>query len=106
MFFQTTFKIFFSKIEILPDLSIDHSLVTLTMSKSQSFAKGSTFWKFNSSFIYGEIYVSKMKDSIQEFKTKNIFNDNIQLDWDFFKNEIQHFTINYCQNIAKKYKKE
>ena len=30
------------------------------------------FWKFNDTLIYGKIYVSKMKELIQEFKTKQI----------------------------------
>ena len=46
-----------------------------------------------------------MKELIQEFKVKKSLNDNNQINWEFLKYEIQEFTINCSNNIAKKYTK-
>ena len=59
------------------------------MSKSQNFAKENGFKKFNSSLIHDEIYLSKTKEFVQQFKT-------------FLKHEMRKFTINYLKNVAKK----
>lgn len=61
IFLSNSLQEFISTIDILPDLSTDHSSVTFTVAKPLIFAKGSGFWKFNSSLINDEIYVSKMK---------------------------------------------
>ena len=90
--FSNSLQEFVSKTDILPAVSTDHSRVTLTVLKSQNIAEENGFKKFNSSLIHDEIYLSKMKEFIQEFKT-------------FLKHEIWKFTINYLKNVAKKPKK-
>lgn len=67
--------------------------------------KQTAFGNFGSLLIYYEIYVYKMKELIQEFKVKKSLNDNNQINWEYLKYEIQEFTINYSNNIAKKYTK-
>ena len=47
-----------------------------------------------------------MKEIIPEFKVKKSLNDNNQINWEFLKYEIQEFTINYSNNIAKNTRKE
>ena len=82
IFLSNSLQEFVSKINILPVLSTAHSPVTLIVSKSQNFPKETVFGnlKLVNLRLNLWIYVSKMKELIQEFQTKsNLVNDNNQL---------------------------
>lgn len=64
IFLSNSHQEFVSQSDILPVLSIDFCLVALTMSKSQNFTEGNSVRNFDSSLIYDNIYVSRIKELI------------------------------------------
>ena len=81
-------------------LSTDHSPVTISISRSKN--RGHGFWKFNSSLLSDQNYVTKTKNLIQTFHSNENLIPNAQLKWELLKYEIQKFTINYIQKTCKR----
>ena len=56
---------------------------------------GKNFWKFNSSLINDEKYVTQMKQHINEVKCQfnSAFGKKAHLQWEFSKCEIWKFSI-------------
>ena len=85
-------------------LSTDHSPVNISISKSKNCIHGHGFWKFNSSLLSDQNYVTKAKNLIQTFQSNQDFVLNAQLKWELLKYEIRKFTINYSKKLAKERK--
>ena len=85
-------------------LSTDHSAATISISKSKNRIHGHGFWKFNSSLLSDQNYVTKTKNLIQTFHSNQNFISNAQLKWELLKYEIRKFTINYSKKLAKEHK--
>ena len=62
---------------------------------------GHGFWKFNSSAIYDNVL--GIKKLIPRFKSKHKAN-NLQLNWELLKDEIQKLTTQYSPPLKKKFK--
>ena len=82
-------------------LSTDHSPVTISISKSKNCIHGHGFWKFNSSLLSEQNYVTKTKSLIHS--NQNLI-PNAQLKWELLKSKIRKFTINYSKKLAKERK--
>ena len=82
-------------------LSTDHSPVTISISKSKNRIPGHGFWKFNSSLLSDQNYVTKTKDFVETFLSNQNLIPNAQLKWELLKYEIRKFTINYSKKLAK-----
>ena len=82
-------------------LSTDHSPVTISIPKSKNRIHGHSFWKFNSSLLSDQNYVTKTKNLIQTFHSNQKFTPNAQLKWELLKYQIQKFTMNYSKKLAK-----
>ena len=85
-------------------LSTDHSPVTISISKSKNCIHGHGFWKFNSSLLSDQNYVTKTKSLIQTFHSNQNLILNAQLKWELLKYKIRKFTINYSKKLAKEFK--
>ena len=85
-------------------LSTDHSPVTISISKSENRIHGHGFWKFNSSLLSDQNYVTKTKNLIQTFHSNQNLIPNAQLKWELLKYKIRKFTINYSKKLAKERK--
>ena len=86
-------------------LSTDHSPVTISIPKSKNRIHGHSFWKFNSSLLSDQNYVTKTKNLIQTFHSNQNFTPNAQLKWELLKYQIQKFTMNYSKKLAKERRK-
>ena len=76
-------------------------MISLLCDKSDK--NGNGFWKFNSSLVYDEVYVEKMKkkNDYKKWFNKPIYGKR-QTKWEFLKYEIRKFNIDYLKIIAKK----
>ena len=81
------------KVDILPGVKSDHSLLTLsvTLEKEQKWGRG--LWKLNVSLLTDTSYINFIKSVIQEAinDSKNL-SDNYMI-WDFIKCRIRTETI-------------
>ena len=95
---------FVSKTNIKASFLSDHSSVFFTSSDSALDTYGKGLWKFNSSLIENEEYVSAMKKhimvTIKNFEKENINDDQIL--WEFLKYEIRNFTIMFTKKNTLK----
>ena len=82
-----------NKVDILPGVKSDHSLLTLsvTLEKEQKWGQG--LWKLNVSLLTDTSYINFIKSVIQEAinDSKNL-SDNYMI-WDFIKCRIRTETI-------------
>ena len=56
---------------ITPGYRTDHSLVTITLRKSE-FKRDRQFWKFNNSLLRDKTYIDQIKTLINEIKKNNM----------------------------------
>ena len=107
-FISNNMQEFFSKTDILTSFLSDHSPVFFTSSDSALDTYGKGLWKFNSSLIENEEYVSAMKKhimvTIKNFEKENINDDQIL--WEFLKYEIRNFTKGSQKKHAKTVKEK
>ena len=91
---------------VLASLLTDHSPISFSYCKNEESNSGRGFWKFNNSLIENEEYVQQMKKCISD-TLNELFNENIlddQIKWEYFKNNIRKYTINFSKQLAKKHK--
>ena len=107
-FISNNMQQFVCKTDILASFLSDHSPVFFTSSDSALDTYGKGLWKFNSSLIKNEEYVSAMKKhimvTIKNFEKENINDDQIL--WEFLKYEIRNFTIMFTKKHAKTVRQE
>ena len=77
-----------------------------SLSKGKGNIRNKGFWKFSSSLIKNQNYISEIKDLIRNFNTKNDCDFSRQLKWEFLKYEIHKFTIHYTKGLAKERKQK
>ena len=68
--------------------------------------KGPGFWKFNSSLLEDNRYVSQLRENILEFKSKYETVEDLGLRWDLIKMEIRGFTVKYTKIKARRRRDE
>ena len=68
--------------------------------------KGPGFWKFNSSLLEDNRYVSQLRENILEFKSKYETVEDLGLRWDLIKMEIRGFTVKYTTIKARRRRDE
>ena len=98
---------FAKKCDIVHAPESDHSAVSLILqSDHQNQKRGPGFWKFNTSLLKDETYVSALKINFPIFKEKYKETQDLGLKWDLIKMEIRGFTIQYSKRKAKKNRDE
>ena len=80
---------------------IDHSPVLFSLGKEKTKIRGKGFWKFNSSLIKDQNYITEIKKLIRNFSNENESLFNCQLKWELLKYEVRKFTIKYTKHVAK-----
>ena len=104
-FISNSFQDVITHADFFATLSTDHSPVAISISKSKNRIHGHGFWKFNSSLLSDQNYVTKTKNLIQTFHSNQNFTPNAQLKWELLKYQIQKFTMNYSKKPAKERRK-
>ena len=91
------------KVSILPFFCSDHSPISCILESSSQIQLAKIFWKFNSSLVSDEKYVTQMKQHINEVKNQfsPAFGNKARVRWEFLKYEIRKFSIQFSKNKAK-----
>ena len=85
----------------------DHSAVQINLIAEEfKRNKGPGFWKFNSSLLEDNRYVSQLRENILEFKSKYETVEDLGLRWDLIKMEIRGFTVKYTKIKARRRRDE
>lgn len=87
--------------DIKPSIFSDHSLIQISIITSVASRHGKGFFKFNTSLLKDDQYVSKVKECIGEFVKEN---DTVQdkcLFWDLLKCKIRGMTISHASHKAR-----
>ena len=84
----------------------DHSAITISFNSFDEQAGCSSYWKFNSSLVNDDYYVSMLNQKIPEWQEE--FNEVLdkRVLWDLIKYRVRQFTIKYAKEKAKKKRKQ
>ena len=63
--------------------------------------KGPAFWKFNTTLLEDEVYISALQENLPKFKDKYSDLTDSGLKWDLIEMEIRGFTVKYFKRKAK-----
>ena len=82
----------------------DHSVITISFNSLDELARGPSYWKFNSSLVNDDCYVSMLNQKIPEWQKE--FNEVLdkRVLWDLIKYRVRQFTIKYAKKKGKKKK--
>ena len=69
IFISNNIQEYFKKVSILPSFCSDHSPISCILESFSKIQLGKNFWKFNSSLINDEKYVTQIKQHISEVKS-------------------------------------
>ena len=89
-----------SKVEILPGVFSDHSMLMIEISV-KDLERGRGFWKFNSMLLHDVDYVLHIKNLIKLYDEKYNYLEDKGLKWELIKSEIRSFTVPYCVKMKK-----
>ena len=85
----------------------DHSAVQINLiSEESKQTKGPSFWKFNTSLLEDNQYVSQLRENLPQFKSKYESVEDLGLRWDLIKMEIRGFTAKYTKIKERKRRDE
>lgn len=84
----------------------DHSAITISFNSLDEQARGPSYWKFNSSLVDDDYYVSMINEKIPEWLEE--FNEVLdkRVLWDLIKYRVRQFTIKYAKEKARKRRQE
>ena len=68
--------------------------------KDGHFKKGGNYWKFNSSLLKDNIFVTGLKEMVESKRVEYMGMDN-QIKWELIKFEIRKFAMNYSKKVAR-----
>lgn len=95
--------------DILSCVFTDHSAITLKLESNENLRRGPAYWRFNTSLLNDEVYVSQLRELIpgwkEEYWIETEQNDPIAL-WEILKYKIRQFTIKYSKAKQKKIEKK
>lgn len=92
------------KVEILPGLHSDHSLISLSLDPSNKETRGRGFWKFPENLLHDHEYVNKIKTLVST-KIDEYDITDLGFKWDLIKMDIRNFTVPYCTHKRREAKK-
>ena len=80
----------------------DHSATTISFNSLDEQGRGPSYWKFNSSLVNDDYYISMLNQKIPEWQKE--FNEVLdkRVLWDLIKYHVRQFTIEYAKEKAKK----
>ena len=72
-------------IEIIPSVQSDHSTLIMKIGSIRQEAKGQSYWKFNTSFVYDKSFVELMKSEIVKYDMELSEFSDPRIRWDYLK---------------------
>ena len=104
IFMSNNIQEYLKKVSTLPSFCSDHSPISCILESSSQIQLRKNFWKFNSSLINDEKYVTQIKQHINEVKSQ--FNQPCFWKWascsvGILKYDIRKFSIEFSKNKAK-----
>ena len=84
---------FDSYISIIPAIKTDHAGIYLELQDTLENCKGPGFWKFNTSLLSNEGYISLMEQKIPEWINENVSIEDKRVRWDFLKYQIRKESV-------------
>ena len=94
---------FVEESQIIPGISTDHSMVTLSMTFNPS-QRGPGYWKFNTSLLRDKNYVDKINNLIDI--EMNQTHSTKKLEWEMIKLSTRGSTVQYSSRKKKAKKNE
>ena len=96
------------KTDVLASFCTDHSPIFFSLQLKRMPTQGKGFWKFNNSLTSNAEYVEKMKNQISEtlrmLEQEKITDKHLR--WEYLRNEIRKFTMNFSKNLVKEENKD
>ena len=87
---------------IKPSILTDHRLVQLSLQNLPSQTRGPGYWKFNTSLLYNQAYVTNIKEIISN-AARNLSDErNKGMVWDLIKMSVRAETIKFCSFEKRK----
>ena len=80
--------------------------VVISFNSLDEMMCGPSYWKFNSSLIEGEDYISTINEKIQEWLVEFKEVTDKRVLWDLIKYHVRQFTMKYSKEKAKKRKQQ
>ena len=96
------------KTDALASFCTDPSPMFFSLQLKLMPTRGKGFWKFNNSLTSNAEYVEKMKNQISE-TLRMLDQEKItdkHLGWEYLRNEIRKFTMNFSNNLVKEENKD
>ena len=86
-----------TNVDIKPSVRSDHSAIYLALKYLPEVPKGPSHWKFNTSLLEDDNYVTSLKYKIADWIEiyKNI--ENLNTKWELLKYEVRKFSISYSK---------
>lgn len=91
-----------TKVDIIPGIGSDHSAVVIEINNNTQMSQGSSYWKFNNSFLIDDNFVDDMKSYID-----HIWNESEELvwlrcRWDYLKYKMKEKSREFGISRAKR----
>ena len=81
-------------VDIIPAIRTDHSAITMHINGIEETQRGPSYWKFNSSLLEDEEYISIITEKYSDWLEDGLL-------WDFIKYKIRYETITYSKQKAR-----
>ena len=72
-------------VDINPAINTDHSAIALKFSYIKQTERWPSYWKFNNSQLFDNVYLNMMRGKMGEFISANHLLDDPRSSWDFLK---------------------
>ena len=80
--------------------------IYLELQDTLESCKGPGFWKFNTSLLSNEGYISLMEQKIPEWINENVSIEDKRVRWDFLKYQIRKESVMFSKRLAREKRKE
>ena len=88
-------------VDIIPAIRKDHSAITMHINVIEETGRGPSLWKFNSSLLQDDEYISLITENYSELLEDGKDIQDPRVLWDFIKYKIRYESITYSKQKAR-----
>ena len=88
-------------VDIIPAIRTDHSAITMHINGFEKTGQGPSFWKFNSSLLEDDEYISFITENYSDWLEDGKEIQDPRVLWDFIKYKIRYETITYSEQKVR-----